>query len=73
MTQRYQIGGTLGPHDTGQLGNSQSITFPEYSVPDQSQGLRLHDHSATSNSESVRFRFVANVHHAGLAAVIQMG
>lgn len=72
MTQRDQVGSSLGRHDSGQAGDFHHITLRDLSIDDESQGFRLHHHERLRARHPVRDVLGPDIDHATGALVIEM-
>lgn len=73
MAQRDQVAGALGRLNRGNAGDTENIAFLGRAVANQGQRFRLHADGTGGTGDTGGFRFVADIHHVGLAGGVEMG
>src|SRR5215210_5351696 len=73
MAERDQVGRLFRGHDAGELRHREHVTFGCLLVADQLQGRGLHDDAGLGRRYTLGDVLGADINHAGVAALIEMG
>ena len=73
MAQRNQGASLFGTLNAGNAGNAQHVALFGRSALDQGQGGGLHVNTAFGNRDAMTGVFGGDVHHVGLALLIEVG
>ena len=63
MAERDELGGPLGAHDPGELGDCEHVALRRVAVDDEREGLLVHDDERLGDGAAGRRRLVADVDH----------
>jgi hypothetical protein len=72
MAQRNEVGCLFGGHDACDTCHTQYVAFLVVTLPDVSQGGRLHVDPAFGDGPACGRLFISDVNHVGFAGGVEM-
>ena len=73
MTHRDEVTRALGGHDPGDPGGAQHVAFGRIAGTDRCERRRVHSDPARRHRQPLRFRLGADIDHARVAVIIDVG